>query len=173
MILGIDVSTAKIGLAVVDNDKNLVYVTVIKCKKDTLEEKAEELFSGALEEIKIAYPIEEVRIEEAFSLIRGGKTTANTMAKLQRFNGMVSYLVYKKFGLIPVLIGVRNARFACKIKIPKGTKGPALKKCIICWVAEQYPTSFKVEYTKQGNPKPGIDDMADAVVIALSKFNDN
>ena len=44
------------------------------------------------------------------------------------------------------------------------------KKKIIQWVSQKFSKDFIVELTRHGNPKPGTDDMADAVVIALSHF---
>ena len=167
MILGVDVSTTKIGLAVIDETKQLIYCIVIKCKKYSLEERADDLFLNQLDEIKNKYKISEIRVEEPFALFRGGKTTANTMAKLQRFNGMISILLYKKFGMVPIMIGVTSARFKCGIKIPKGAN---IKGTVINWVSETYPDGFKYELTHKGNPKPGTDDKADAIVIALSYF---
>ena len=38
------------------------------------------------------------------------------------------------------------------------------------WVEQKYPKEFIVELTRHGNPKPGTDDMADSVVVALSHF---
>ena len=39
---------------------------------------------------------------------------------------------------------------------------------IIEWVANEYPNDFVVELTRYGNPRPGTDDMADSVIVALS-----
>ena len=47
-------------------------------------------------------------------------------------------------------------------------RGDDTKKMIIEWVAERYPKDFIVELTRHGNPKPGTDDMADSVIVALS-----
>jgi Holliday junction resolvasome RuvABC endonuclease subunit len=169
MILGLDVSTSKIGIAVLDNDKKLKYLTVIKCKKDhCLEERALNLFNEQLELVKKEFNITEIRVEEPFSSFRGGKTTAVTMSKLQRFNGMVSVLLYQKFKLVPMMIGVKSARKCCGIYIPKGGD---IKGTVISWVSKTYPDDFKYDLTPKGNPKPGTDDKADAIVIAYSHFN--
>ena len=100
-------------------------------------------------------------------MFSGGKTTANTMSSLQRFNGMVSILVYDLFSIKPELVGARVARSRAGIKVPKGEDA---KKIVTEWVQNKY-SNFKVEYTKHGNPKPGTDDEADAIVIAYSHFD--
>ena len=85
------------------------------------------------------------------------------MAKLQRFNGMCSYVVHSLFGSPAALLQANKARGLVDLKIKRGEN---TKLKVIEWVQEKYPTSFLVEYTRHGNPKPGTDDKADAVVIA-------
>ena len=167
MILGIDVSTSKIGYCVVDHQQKLLEVHFKKLKEETLEEKASAFFCGEMQAIKRKYDIKEVRIEEPFTMFSGGRTTAGTMSKLQRFNGMISILSYRCFGLLPTLVPSRSARSKCGIKIKRGED---TKKKIIAWVEQRYPKQFIVEYTRHGNPKPGTDDMADSIVVALSHF---
>ena len=167
MILGIDVSTSKIGYCVVDSQQNLKEVNFLKFKDGTLEERAMKFFNNELKRIKYTYNITHIRIEEPFTMFSGGKTTASTMSKLQRFNGMISVLAYTVFNLQPELVASRSARSKCGIKIPRGEN---TKKKIIEWVEQRYPKDFIVELTRHGNPKPGTDDMADSIVVALSHF---
>jgi Holliday junction resolvasome RuvABC endonuclease subunit len=167
MILGIDVSTSKIGYCVIDEQQNLVEVKFIKFKDGTLEERAMKFFNGEMQRLKKTYKITHVRIEEPFSMFSGGKTTAGTMSKLQRFNGMISILSYGCFEVLPTLVPSRSARSKCGIKIKRGEN---TKLKVIDWVSQKFPKSFVVELTRHGNPKPGTDDMADAVVVAYSHF---
>ena len=167
MILGLDVSTSKIGYCVVDTQQNLKEVNFIKFKDGTLEERAQQFSLGELRRLKNTYNITHVRIEAPFTMFSGGKTTAGTMSKLQRFNGMISVLAYTVFNLQPELVPSRSARSKCGIKIPRGEN---TKKKIIEWVEQRYPKDFTVVLTRHGNPKPGTDDMADSIVVALSHF---
>tara|TARA_Y100000593_G_scaffold74428_1_gene136951 strand:+ start:223 stop:726 length:504 start_codon:yes stop_codon:yes gene_type:complete len=167
MILGIDVSTSKIGYCVIDDSKKLIEVNFKKLKEETLEDRAYEFFHKELTRVKNTYKITHVRIEEPFTMFSGGKTTAGTMSKLQRFNGMISVLSYICFDIVPTLVPSRSARSKCGIKIKRGED---TKKKIIGWVEQKYPKQFLVEYTRHGNPKPGTDDMADSIVVALSHF---
>ena len=167
MILGIDVSTSKIGYCVVDTQQNLKEVNFLKFKDGTLEDRAQQFSLRELRRLKYTYNITHIRIEQPFTMFSGGKTTAGTMSKLQRFNGMVSVLAYTVFGLQPELVASRSARSKCGIKIKRGEN---TKKKIIEWVEQKYPKDFIVELTRHGNPKPGTDDMADSVVVALSHF---
>ena len=51
-------------------------------------------------------------------------------------------------------------------------RGEDTKKKIIEWVEAKYPKDFVYELTSYGNPKPGTDDKADAVVIALAGLSE-
>jgi len=168
VILGLDVSTTRIGWAIINQKQELIDSGVFKTKKDqSLEERAENLSKNVLEPLSVVHRISEVRVEEPFSMFSGGKTTAKTMSSLQRFNGMVSLLVHQIWNKPPTMVNSRTARARCGIKVPRGTKA---KVVIIEWV-DNYYEKFKVELTRHGNPKPGTDDEADAIVVALSHFD--
>ena len=96
-------------------------------------------------------------------MFSGGKTTAVTMSKLQRFNGMVSYMTRRSFEIQPVLIAANKARGLVGLKIKRGEN---TKQKVIEHIERKYPNEFTYELTRYGNPKPGTDDRADAVVIA-------
>lgn len=171
-VMGLDISTSKIGISIVSTDKKILTSDVIKFKPETpLEEKVDMLFNK-IEKLKKYYYISEVFVEEPFISFSGGKTTAQTMAKLQRFNGMCCYCVYKLFNVPPTMVSVRSARSKLGIKIPKGTKQGDAKKFIIEYVQQNHP-EFVFSTTVHGNPSPGTDDRADAVVIALYGLQSN
>ena len=163
IILGLDISSSRIGYCLINENEDLLLVDEIKLKpSQSLEERAD-IFKKAMEIIKEHSEVERVFIEQPFMAFSGGKTTAATMAKLQRFNGMCSYVVHSVFGSPATLLQANKARGLVDLKIKRGEN---TKLKVIEWVQEKYPTEFLVEYTKHGNPKPGTDDKADAVVIA-------
>ncbi len=163
MILGIDISTSKIGYSVIDCSTNLIECQLIKLKSsDSLETRAD-LFFSIITEVEKKYEIKHVFVEQPFIAFSGGKTTAATMAKLQRFNGMCCYVLRLLFGFPATLIQANKARGLVGLKIKRGEK---TKLKVIEWVEAKYPKDFIVEYTRHGNPKPGTDDKADAIVIA-------
>jgi len=146
-----------------DYDKKLLFCEVVKLDSNKcLEERCldlEKYLSSA------PYNFKEVYIEQPFAMFSGGKTTAMTMSKLQRFNGMCSFMVRKLYGISPLMIAANKARSVNEIKVKRGQK---TKKIVIDWVAKKYPKDFVFELTRHGNPKPGTDDRADSVVIALA-----
>ena len=166
IILGLDISSSRIGYCLINEKEDLLLVDEIKLKSSqSLEERADifkkemECIVRSLQEQEVDY----VFIEQPFMAFSGGKTTAATMAKLQRFNGMCSYVVHHLFGSPAILLQANKARGLVDLKIKRGEN---TKLKVIEWVQEKSPTSFLVEYTRHGNPKPGTDDKADAVVIA-------
>ena len=81
---------------------------------------------------------------------------------------MCCYAISILLNRIPVLIPVRSARKAVGIKIKRGDN---TKLEVINWVKQSYPKDFIVEHTRHGNPRPGTDDIADAIVVALAGIN--
>lgn len=165
-ILGLDVSSSKIGLAILGMDKKIITSDIIKYKPETSLEERAKLLENKLLKLSKFYFITDVFVEEPFIAFGGGKTTAHTMAKLQRFNGMCCYSIFNVFETEPKMVNVRVARTKLGIKIPKGIKKTDTKKYIIDFVQANNP-EFNYNMTAHGNPVPGTDDKADAIVIAL------
>ena len=164
MILGLDISTSKIGYSIIDKDNNLVTCHFMKLKTLALEERAE-IFYEFLCALSKKYEIKDIFIEEPFSMFGGGRTTASTMSKLQRFNGMCSFAVRRVFNQNPTLISANKARKLVGLKIKRGED---TKKKVIEWCQKKYPRDFIIVLTNYGNPKPGTDDIADSIVIGLA-----
>jgi Holliday junction resolvasome RuvABC endonuclease subunit len=165
MILGLDVSSSKIGYCIIDKDENLLLCEFKKFKTSTsLESRALE-FHSTLLDLSKKFKISKVMIEAPFVAFGGGRSSAQTVATLQRFNGMISLLVPIVFDMESEMVTPAASRKKQGIKIPRGQN---TKKMIIEWVAQRYPDDFIVELTRHGNPKPGTDDMADSVLVALA-----
>ena len=165
MILGLDISTSVIGIAVLDEDKNLVSYDAIKFKSDVSLEERADFLSKEIQTLNTTWRIKHVFVEQPFIAFSGGKTTAVTMSKLQRFNGMCCYGLYCIYRNSPTLIQANKARGLVGIKVRRGEKA---KPVVLAWVQENYKDSFAYEMTRHGNPRPGTDDIADAVVVGLA-----
>jgi len=180
MILGVDVSTSITGFAIVSDDELVYYdhidlrkVKGVFAKTLAIKEKIMDIFEmyqcnndpGVMTGNSV-YPIEHIYVEQPFTFFNSGGSSAKTMAVLQRFNGIVSWLLFELFELEPEYIGATSARKEAGIKIQRGKKA---KKVVMEYLLEN-EAAFKVEYTRHGNPKAQYFDMADAIVIARAGY---
>ena len=172
MILGLDISTSITGFCILDGDGEIIRSDVWdirnKNRFKSIFQKAEYIKDG-LRDMKVQYPIEKVFIEKPFIFFGSGGSSGKTMAALQRFNGIVSWICYEVFEQPPQYFTAQQARKLNEIKIPRGNN---TKKEILKWVLDKYP-NFSVEYTSYGNPKPKYFDIADAIVIAIAGLKGN
>ena len=179
MILGLDISTTIVGVALLNDEGKLIVSNHWDIsKQETLFEKAE-MVGSLLWELKTEHKIEKVFIETALKKFFPGKSRADTIIKLAKFNGIVSWLCFDTFGEAPAFINVNTARTLYGLSFPRGTKGPQRKKMVIESVIDKEKNAFSYEMARGGkNYKRGTDDKADAVVIAragefLLKNKDN
>lgn len=178
MVLGIDISTSITGFAVV-GDGQLLHYSSIDLKKykgafakaDAIKEYIEDFFenyqldqeyssgwgSGSSE-----YPIKHIYIEQPLHMFMKGRSSAKTLSTLMTFNGIVSWLVYELFEIVPEYVSASSARKKAGISVRRGEKA---KKVVLEHLLANEP-AFKIEYTKHGNPKAESYDRADAIVIA-------
>lgn len=111
-ILGLDVSTKTIGMALFESDGKLLELTHITPKiKPQPTTKLEELFkkSDAFERLITRYielDIERVIIEEPLL----NSNNVYTVATLLKFNGMISKVVSEVLNVIPEFISSNDAR---------------------------------------------------------------
>ena len=84
------------------------------------------------------------------------------MAKLQRFNGAVSWMLKDRTGITPQYIFPAKARKLCNIKVTRDKKA----KISVMEHLKINEPQFNIEYTRAGNPRPCFFDMADAIVVA-------
>jgi RNase H-fold protein (predicted Holliday junction resolvase) len=162
-ILGLDISSSKIGIALMNGD-DLVISEVIKFKSNLSLEDRALAFRERMQKIERHYVIYDVYVEAPDMMFKSG-STAHVMAKLQRFNGMCCYVVREIFDQEAQLVNVRSARKVLNIKIPRGGN---TKKIIIQEVEKRMCDQFKYNLTHKGNPQPGTDDRADAIIVALA-----
>ena len=160
MILGLDVSTSIIGVCLLEDNKIIKADYIDLRKVSGLLHKAqavEDYINNNLKEVKI----EHIFIEQALMFFRRGGSTAKTMAILQNFNGVVSWLCFKLLELEPQYITPISARSKCGIKVPRGKKAKEV-------VMEHFLESkeFPIDYTRYGNVQKYCYDIADAVVVS-------
>jgi len=167
MILGLDVSTSITGATILDKQGNIIYNEAWDTRKyknffekiEYVEERINQLHNDG-------FGIRRVYIEQSLQSFRSGFSSAKTLSTLSRFNGVVSWLVYRILQIEPQYIAATSARKACGITVPRGQKG---KQVVLNYVLDNVP-QISVLYTKKNNIKPECYDKADSWVIARAGY---
>ena len=163
MILGLDVSTSVTGATILDNQGKIVYNEAWDTRKfKNFFEKVEYVENCINQLHNNGYGIKRVYIEQSLQSFRSGFSSAKTLSTLSRFNGVVSWMVYRILQAKPEYVAATSARKLCGITVPRGTKA---KECVIKHVVDNVP-SVSITYTKHGNVKPDCYDKADSWVVA-------
>ena len=164
MILGLDISTSITGVTVISEDDEILLNEAWDLRKyKNFFDKANFVNQQIVKLTgERCFDIRSVFIEQSLQSFRSGFSSAKTLSTLTRFNGVVSWMVYKEFGIEPQYIAATSARRLCGIKVPRGIKA---KQFVMNYLIENEP-NFAIEYTKFGNPKPEYYDRADSLVIA-------
>jgi hypothetical protein len=180
MILGVDVSTSITGFAVVADGQLVFYDSIDLRKYKNVFDKTVAIKEKILDLYEMyqlnnddtpsvgwgdsEYPVQHIYVEQPFTFFNSGGSSGKTMAALQRFNGIVSWLLFEVFEIRPEYIGATSARKQVGIKVPRGQKA---KQVVLEHLLDTEP-AFKVEYTRHGNPKPESYDRADAIIVAMA-----
>ncbi len=181
MILGVDISTSITGFAIVADDQIVFYDSIDLRKHKNVFDKTIAIKERILDLYEMyqlnndddrdwgdsKFPIKHIYVEQPFTFFNSGGSSAKTMAALQKFNGIVSWLLFEIFEIRPEFIGATAARKHAGIKVPRGQKA---KQVVLQHLLENEP-AFKIEYTRHGNPKPESYDRADAIVIAKAGWD--
>jgi Holliday junction resolvasome RuvABC endonuclease subunit len=169
MILGIDISTSITGFAIIDNTGKIMFSEACDLRRDKTFFSKCLTIRAKIIDILEAYngKIKHIYIEQPFTFFNSGGSSGKTMAALQRFNGVVSWMVYECFEIEPNYVGATQARKLVGIKVPRGEKA---KKVVMEHLLAT-ESDFTIQYTSKGNPKPQEYDRADALVIARAGMN--
>ena len=165
-ILALDISTSITGITITEDNRILesFYLDTRNKKKfPSLYEKAD-LIQQRLWEIKAKHDITDIYIEQSLQSFRSGFSSAKTLSTLARFNGIISWNCYKSFDIKPEMIGASSARKLAGVGIKRGDNA---KEKVLQFILDNHP-EITIEYTKHGNPKPGMLDMCDSIIIALA-----
>ena len=164
MILGLDVSTSITGATILDERGDIVENVAWDTRKyKNFFEKAEHVY---IQLKAIKHPIHKIYIEQSLQSFRSGFSSAKTLSTLSRFNGTVSWMVYKLFKVEPEYLAAVSARKTIGITVPRGSKA---KECVIKYIIDNVP-GVSINYTKHGNVKPDCYDKADSWVIARAGY---
>lgn len=169
MILGLDISTSVTGYTIINDNGSVVVCDHIDLTKSEGFLNKASVCQANLAKLFALYSIEQVWIEESLQMFAMGKSSAKTLAALTKFNGIVSWIVFNDFLLVPNYIAAISARKTCGIKTEKGKKG---KECVMEHILAN-ERWFKSELTKTGKLKPYCYDRADSFIIAKAGYLKN
>ena len=142
MILGLDISTSITGATILDSQGAVVYNEAWDTRKfKNLFEKAEYVEKQIDRLRGDGYRIEKVFIEQSLQSFRSGFSSAKTLSTLSRFNGVVSWLVYRILQTEPEYIAATSARKTCGITVSRGQKG---KQVVMQREKHYMPLSFYI-----------------------------
>ena len=180
--LGLDVSTSCTGWAItaVNGAGEITNVELGRIeldKENDLIEKSSVVLK-ILTDLAKCHNIQKVYVEENLQAFSSGASSAQTLLKLAKFNGIVTYLSYQATGVTPVSVNVNHARKVLGINLKREKVcGITTKDQIYGWVSahpllKDYQWPMKVI---SSGPRKGqsvlekyVYDMSDAFVIALS-----
>jgi len=171
MILGLDISTTRIGYCLLEDDGLYIDIGHIELSKiDNFYMKCVE-FRKFLDMLKCEYDVHNdpfyVFVEKPLMMFKSNESMAQVISLLQRFNAVCCYLVQSELDIEPQLVMEITARKNVGIKVPKGVKKLDKKKYVLDFVKSlgTVPDS-KWELKRTGTPKDFCYDQADAFVIA-------
>tara|TARA_Y100001938_G_C8084388_1_gene431063 strand:+ start:1657 stop:2175 length:519 start_codon:yes stop_codon:yes gene_type:complete len=165
MILGLDVSTSITGATILNDQGEVVYNEAWDTRKyKNFFRKAEEIRTKI---DLLPFTPTRIYIEQSLQSFRSGFSSAKTLSTLSRFNGVVSWICYRRYAIEPEYMAATTARKACGITVPRGQKA---KMVVLKHVLDNVPDVL-IDYTKHGNPKPQCFDKADSWVIARAGWN--
>lgn len=109
MLLSLDISTSCIGYSVFNEKNVLLELNYVKFNsKNTLFEKLENFEKNISHLFKLE--ITAIAIEAPLVKFEGKFSSAQVIAVLNFFNGMISSFLYSRFKIEPVYYNVRNIR---------------------------------------------------------------
>jgi Holliday junction resolvasome RuvABC endonuclease subunit len=166
-VCGLDASTSVVGITILDDLNVLLMTHVDLTKCSTFWEKCD-VIEDELKKVFELYNPEVVVIEEAVKKFRTGFSSANTISLLLRWNGIVSYMVYKLINVQPTYISAGESRKLAGMKMLSKAKsgGTSHKEQAFEWCMSGPLVAVDFPKTKTGKWKPFVYDIVDSYVLA-------
>jgi RNase H-fold protein (predicted Holliday junction resolvase) len=169
-VLGLDISTSIVGICVY-TDSGFEKITHSKIAKIQDFFKKVDAATDAIEVICKEYSIDKIIIEEPLKRFSAGKSSAQTIVTLIRFNGALSYSIYKKTGIVPEYISASTSRKMLGIKLfPRKIVDKSQKEQTRDWMMSNLLANFSFDKTKNGTYKDYVSDQVDAAVLAAAGY---
>lgn len=178
---GLDISTAAIGVCLIDENEQLILLDAVKLTSSSLTTMWSKADKGS-EEIKKLVgnkPVSKIFVEANAKMFMGGFSSADTLLTLAKFNSLISYLSHKTFNAEVYDINVSSARKAIGFKNTKTDRRPVKEKVFefITTLHPNFPWKKHVAKTGKCKNQEVFDtesrDMSDAYVIAVGGYRIN
>ena len=180
MLLAIDISTTITGFCVFNEKGKSVHFSYVDMSKVSDFFEKVTLIKRHLYDLKFAKSIKEVVIEESLQAFRSGSSSAKTLFKLSKFNGIIQWICYNDLEVPVHSLNVNSARKLAGIKVNRlssdSTKDQILNQ-VINETSEIFDWPTKI--LKSG-PRRGFEiydkccyDMADAYVVGKAFYLKN
>lgn len=180
--LGLDISTSCTGWAVADVGPD-GQATAVELGAIQLSHEPDLLTKALAAERVLAalharHSFDEVYVEENLQAFRPGASSAQTIVKLAKFNGIVTFLCHRVTGVVPLDVNVNRARKALGLALQRELAcGVSTKEQVLRW-ASAHPLLDGHTWphrTLSSGPRKGervleghAYDMADALVVVLA-----
>jgi Holliday junction resolvasome RuvABC endonuclease subunit len=178
-VLGLDVSTSNVGVCLLDTEQpqrsqNIVAMAIPMSKIKGLYTKACAV-ENEIKKIAMDNSVDVIVVEAPLQAFRSRMSSAGTIAKLNRFNGIVSFIARSTFDKPVVLGNVIAVRKSVGIVLDKKSE-KSTKEQIFDWVKNRPEFSNFCWPTKvlRSGPNSGETryenycyDISDAFVVAL------
>jgi len=169
MILGLDISTSCVGIAIFDMNYKLYELSYVKFKSgNTNLFNKLDVFISTFEEKWGTLKFENVFIEEPLKKFKGKFSNADTIQKLTQMNAMISGYLYRKYKVQPLYFNVNNARSTVFPNLVIPRSHPNKKSLVWNAVMEAEP-KVNWKYSPKTHDLMDVNlDMADAWVTAMA-----
>lgn len=184
-IIGLDISTAITGYAILDADTGaLIEIGHIDTLKDDSLWETADTIRHKISKLALNRKYRALYIEESLSRFRKGFSSAHTLSTLAKINGVTSYMARIAFNCEPQYIKAIDGRTACGVKVRRAQN--AQEKKDVRFVKQQIFDQMTASYTdvatlswpltrpSKQNPSGRLHmfcyDMMDAYVIAMAGF---
>jgi hypothetical protein len=98
MILGLDISTSITGVSIMDRHGELIYCKAWRTDKKGLSFYQKlDIIRDNICFLKSQYPIEKIYVEEPLGMFAAGRSSAQIISKIQRFNGVACWVLREAF----------------------------------------------------------------------------
>lgn len=172
VISGLDLSTSVAGYCNMSEDGELLHWDYYKFSKpddydliDLVEQFNENVWPHLQDSDLVV-------LEDALKKY-GGMTTRKSITVLLKFNGIIEYELQRKLGkdsVTKIHPSTAKKQALGRGRTPSGYESPwSTYKDSKAWAIERVDEMYdevEWEMTRSGNPRPGSDDVADAIVLA-------